>query len=188
MSKSDEDVDVEVYNRVNRLKLKAGAGLNEGPGKLDPEAVKRADSVVIKMSSLYPAEIKNMLTVLTREWEEVKALPEGGDRTGHAEKLSNTANQIKDLGTTFGYNLMGYFGESLRDYILETDLSRKEHFIIVQAHIDVMMVAFRENLKDDDGGAMAEELKKMVHVAIEKYSDKALPKEQPAPEDGSAKQ
>jgi len=170
MSSSDEDPEVEIYNRVNRLKLKAGAGLNDGPGVIDPNRVERAATVVTDMASLYPKEIKNVLAVLDKEWTQLKELEGVEDRSKLKEKLSNTANQIKDLGMTFGYNLMGYFGESLRDYILKADFTQKEHFIIVQAHLDVMAAAYRENIKDDDGGPMAAELKKMVQTAIEMYT------------------
>lgn len=181
MSSSSEDPKVEVYNRINKLKLKAGAALNDGPGKLDKEAVSRADSVVMKMSSLYPTEIKNMLAGLNKEWAQLKEMgPDSKEKTRQVEKLSNTANHIKDLGTTFGYNLMGYFGESLRDFILKTDLTMQEHLTIVQAHIDVMGVAFRENLKDDDGGPLAEELKMMVKAAIKKYSPEIADSDEPA--------
>lgn len=166
----DNESDVEIFKRVNRLKLKAGGGLNDGPGKIDSAAIEKANTVVQTMASLYPREIKNVLAALDKQWAKIKDLPEDHpERPKHAQKMSNTANQIKDLAGTFGYTLMEYFGESLRDYILETDLSKKQHFIIVQAHIDVMGVAFRENLKDDDGGALGEELKKMVNAAIEKY-------------------
>lgn len=165
-----EDNGVEIFKRVNRLKLKAGGGLNDGPGKIDSASIERANTVVQSMASLYPREIKNVLAAMDKQWDKIKGLPEEHpERKKLAEKISNTANQIKDLAGTFGYTLMEYFGESLRDYILETDLSKKQHFIIVQAHIDVMGVAYRENLKDDDGGPIAEELKKMVNAAIDKY-------------------
>ena len=174
MSNSEEapgdDSEIEIFKRVNRLKLKAGGGLNDGPGKIDSGAIEKANTVVQTMASLYPREIKNVLAALDKQWVKIKDLPEDHpERTKTAEKISNIANQIKDLAGTFGYTLMEYFGESLRDYILETDLSKKQHFTIVQAHIDVMGVAFRENLKDDDGGALGEELKKMVNAAIAKY-------------------
>ncbi|MEM6781422.1 MAG: hypothetical protein AAF569_06120 [Pseudomonadota bacterium] len=168
---SSEDPKVEVYNRINKLKLKAGAGLNDGPGKLDQNSIDRANSVVTTMASLYPTEIRSMLMGLEKEWLELKDMdPDSEKKSKLVEKMSNTANQIKDLGTTFGYNLMGHFGESLRDFILKTDLEMKEHLTIVQAHIDVMAVTFRENLKDDDGGPVAEELKQVVATAIEKFA------------------
>ena len=169
-SERKHDPEVEVFKRVNRLKIKAGGGLNDGPGKIDTSSIERANSVVTTMASLYPREIKNVLAALDKQWGKIKDLEEGHpERTKMAEKISNTANQIKDLAGTFGYTLMEYFGESLRDYILQTDLSKKQHFVIVQAHIDVMTVAFKQNLKDDDGGPVAEELKKMVNAAINKY-------------------
>lgn len=168
-SEPKRDPEVEILHRVNYLKLKTGAGLNDGPGQLEKSSIERADTVVQKMASLYPREIKNMLAALDKEWDQVKSLPEDKDRSKLVKKVSNTANQIKDLAATFGYTLMMYFGESLRDYIIKTDLTKKEQFIIVQAHIDVMGVAFRENLKNDDGGPVAEELKKMVQAAMDKY-------------------
>lgn len=166
----DPDNGIEIFQRINVLKLKAGGGLKDAPGQLAPQSVKNADTVVTSMATLYPKEIENILNVLNTEWETVKTMPDTADKAALAEKISNTANQIKDLAETFGYSLMAHFGTSLRDYILKTDLSCKEHFIIGQAHINVMWVAFRKNLKDDDGGAVAEELKEMVRTAIEKYS------------------
>jgi len=166
------ETSVEMFKRVNKLKLKAGGGLNDGPGQIDQGSVDRANSVVMTMESLYPREIKNVITALNKEWDQMKALSEDDDKSKLKEKISNTANQIKDLAGTFGYDLMEYFGESLRDYILSTDFSRKEHFVIVQAHIDVIWVAYRENLKHDDGGPVANELKETIRVAIDKYAAK----------------
>lgn len=169
MSKSEKNSpDVEVFNRINTLKLKAGAGLQEAPGTLDPEKITNANTVVESMASLYPQEINNMLEALSKDWAEAKALKDDAEKAKSAEKISHLANQIKDLASTFGYHLMEYFGRSLRDYILHIDLTEEAHFVIVQAHIDVMWVAYRENLKDDDGGDAAEELKRVVKRAIEK--------------------
>lgn len=165
-----QEFSVEMFKRVNKLKLKAGGDTHAGPGKLDAGAVDKANTVVRNMASLYPREIKNMLDALQREWTDIQALGEDDERDQIIEKFSNTANQIKDLASTFGYTLMQYFGESLRDYILKTDLAKKQQYVIVQAHIDVMWVAYRENLVNDDGGPIANELKKMVQTAIEKFN------------------
>jgi len=168
MSGSDKK-DVEIFHRINKLKLRAGAGLNDGPGKLDPASIDRANSVVQSMSALYPKEIKNVLKALDKEWDSIKGTEDEGEKVALATRASNTANQIKDLAGTFGYTLMEYFGKSLRDYILKTNFTKPQQFTIIQAHIDVMNVAYRENLKNDDGGAAGEELKKMVQTAIDKY-------------------
>jgi hypothetical protein len=165
---TDENTKVEIYNRVNRLKIKAGGTHGGGPGKLDVQAIDRANSVIQKMSDMYPAEIKKSLDELNAVWVEVQNLP-AEKRKDAAQKMSNTANQIKDLAGTFGFDLMEYFGESLRDYILNIDLSLPEQIIIVQAHIDVMQVAYSQNLKNQEH-PLGEELKKVVATAIAKYS------------------
>lgn len=165
---SDETAKVEIYNRVNRLKIKAGGAPGSGPGKLDTQSIDRANAVIQKMSDLYPVEIKKSLDELNLVWGEVQALP-AAQRRDAAQKMSNTANQIKDLAGTFGFDLMEYFGESLRDYILNIDLSLPEQIIIVQAHIDVMQVAYSQNLKNQEH-PLGEELKKTVAAAIAKYS------------------
>jgi hypothetical protein len=165
---SDENTKVEIYNRVNRLKIKAGGTQGGGPGKLDVQAIDRANAVIQKMSDMYPAEIKKSLEDLNAIWATVQAMP-AAERKDAAQTMSNTANQIKDLAGMFGFDLMEYFGESLRDYILNIDLSLPEQIIIVQAHIDVMQVAYSQNLKNQEH-PLAEELKKTVATAIAKYS------------------
>lgn len=164
----DNNQKVEIYNRINRLKIKAGGSLKGGPGKLDQNSIDRADAVIQKMSDMYPNEIKKSLHDLDRIWEETKTISFDA-RGENARKISNIANQIKDLAGTFGFDLMAYFGESLRDYILDIDLSQKEQITIVQAHVDVMQVAYSQNLKTQEH-PLAEELKKTVATAIAKYS------------------
>ncbi len=165
---SDEKPKVEIYNRINRLKIKAGGSAKGGPGKLDPNAVDRANAVIQKMSERYPAEIKKSLAALDSLWDTTKVMSFDA-RGDNAREISNIANQIKDLAGTFGFDLMEYFGESLRDYILDIDLSQKEQIIIVQAHVDVMQVAYNQNLKSQEH-PLADELKKTVAAAIAKYS------------------
>ena len=168
MSEETSSKKVEIYNRINRLKIKAGGSLSGGPGKLDPSSIDRANAVIQKMSEMYPDEIKKCLDDLEGIWVKTKATDSAG-RAADAGHMSNLANQIKDLAGTFGYDLMEYFGESLRDYILSVDLSQKEQVIIVQAHVDVMQVAYSQNLKHQ-AHPLAEELKKTVSAAIAKYS------------------
>lgn len=163
----DEHPSVEIFTRVNRLKMKAGGTIGGGAGRLDDRAVERADTVIRKMAAHYPDEIRRILESLNALWGETKAMSEDS-RHDNARTLSNMANQIKDLAGVFGFDLMEYFGASLRDYILDIDLSRKEEIIIVQAHIDVMQLAYSQNLKSQDH-PLGEELKRTVAAAIEKY-------------------
>ncbi len=170
MSDSDnsDDNKVEVFHRVNRLKLKTGAGLHDGPGFIDPHAVNRAQSVIQTKESLYPKIVEESLKKLQVSWAGFKAAANDDDRNKFMEQIYHTANHIKDLASTFNYELMQHFALSLRDFSERIDVNKKEHHIIVQAHNDVMWVVYHENIKDQ-GGPKADELKQIVAKAIERY-------------------
>lgn len=159
--------EVQVFHRVNKLKKKAG-GEGDGPGYIDKDAIKRAQSVIIQKHDAYTQEVEVVISSIEGAWNEaLEAHMRGEDAS--LEDLYHYANHIKDLASTFGYDLMQHFGSSLRDFIETVDLTNKAHHIIVKAHIDVMWVAYKENIRDH-GGDKAEELKMFVAKAIEKYS------------------
>lgn len=164
---SDSDKKVEVYHRANKLKLKAGASLHETEGYIDPHSIKRAQAVITKKETLYKNEVEDVLKNLNAAWEKMKSGDEEKVMHG-AEELYHYANHVKDLSTTYNYSLMGHFGTSLRQFAEKIDVKNDKHMIIVQAHTDVMWVAYKENIKDE-GGEKAVELKKIVAQAIEKY-------------------
>lgn len=159
--------EVEVFHRVNRLKMKAGAAPGDAPIKLDPNAIERAETVIETKAKLYPDEIKTVLDNLQTAWQTIQKT-EGEQQEKAIEDLYHTANQAKDLAATFGYSLMQHFGLSLREFTEKIQPDQSEHKIIVQAHINVMNVTLKENIKDD-GGKKAAELKAIVQQAIEKY-------------------
>lgn len=170
MNDSEEDPNkVEIFHRVNRLKLKTGAGLHDGPGFIDPHAVNRAQSVLETKQTLYPKIVEESLKRLETSWKKFKEADNDNDRKASMEQIYHTANHIKDLASTFSYELMQHFALSLREFSEKIDVNKKEHHIIVQAHNDVMWVVYHENIKDQ-GGPKAEELKLIVAKAIEKYS------------------
>lgn len=170
MSESDpKNEAVEIYHRINRLKLKTGAGLHDGPGFIDPHAIVRADTVIQKKQSLYPKMVEESLNRLEEAWVQFKAAEGNKQRRDAIERIYHSSNHIKDLASTFSYELMQHFALSLREFAERIDPDRKEHQVIVQAHLDVMRIVYQENIKDH-GGAKAEELKLIVAKAIEKYS------------------
>lgn len=167
---ADESAEVEVFHRVNKLKLKAGAAsVHDGPGHLDPKAIKKAQTVIEKRQALYMSEVEKELLTLTGAWEASKKAGTKEGAVKPLDKLYHCANHVKDLAATFDYQLMQHFAQSLREFAKKIDITNKAHHIIVHAHTDVMWVVLRENIKDH-GGPKAEELKKIVAMAIEKYS------------------
>ncbi len=165
---NSNESEIEIFHRVNRLKIKAGGSCDSGPGKLDPHAVERAQTVIETSARLYDDEIKSVLQNLSGCWENLnKGLDKADD--DELERLYNYANQAKDLAATFCYPLMQHFGLSLREFIEVADLTRQEHHIIIQAHVDAMWAVYYGGIKDH-GDKSAEELKLVVSKAIEKYS------------------
>lgn len=167
MNDSDNNNKIEIYHRANKLKLKAGAGLHDGPGYIDPHAVNRAQTVMDKREVQYKNEVEEVLKNLNVAWEKMQS-PDRDTAENGANELYHYANHVKDLATTFHYGLMGHFGTSLREFAEKIDTKNEAHMTIVQAHIDVMWAACTHNLKDEDG-EMASELKNVVAKAIEKY-------------------
>lgn len=159
--------EIEIIHRVNRLKKKVSHG-RAGTGFIDPEAIKRAKKVIAETEHAYLDEVKALLPELNKRWEELKKAP-SSQRTEHLEELSRCANRMKDMASTYKYDLMAYFSESLRDFTEVFDFDNEAHHTIMQAHIDVIWIVHSENLKEEIG-EKAEELKTFVEQAIKKYS------------------
>ena len=168
--KKNNDITVNIYkHRQNPLKNKLGARLltNED-GHLSSENIKEADKIIAKMCIGCEDHIAQQLEQISTVWNDMKKIEDKALRHEKAQEIFTHAHEIKDIGALCGYTLAAYFAESLRDYISETALNMKNQHIIIQAHIDAMNAVHRGKLKED-GGPVADELKKMVKIAIEKY-------------------
>lgn len=167
MSKSNQQT--EIFHRINKLKLKAGLPVYDSVhGVIQPNKIKKAQEIIDKKEEEYPVEVKGVLSKLQESWEDYQKAGES-EREEALEKIYNYSNNIKDLTSMYQHDLMSHFSLSLRDFCEKIDLNKKEHQVIVQAHIDVMWVTYEEKLRSDTS-EKAEELKKVVAMAIEKYS------------------
>lgn len=172
MSSSDKkkEGDVQVYNRINRLKAKAGGNPNDDrEGQLQPGMIERADELIADFCEDCDTVVRAALNQLSAKWREMADMDKSSTRDRLAQEIFTLAHEVKDVAGLCGYTLMSEFGESLRDYIAETTLELDAQRVIVQAHVDAMNAAFRDNIRDE-GGPAAQELKALVKVAIDKYS------------------
>ncbi len=161
---------IKIQHRLNRLKLRAGIAIDdERLGYIDPKAIKKAQAAIDGHEADYSTEVEEVLVKLDSTWEDLKSEKDKKKAKVLSNQLYNYANNVKDMAETFNYKLMGSFGQSLRDFCEKIDAGKEEHQIITQAHIDVMWVAFKHNIKDE-GGPQAKELKAMLAKAIEKHS------------------
>ncbi|MGH1457195.1 MAG: hypothetical protein ACRBDI_10470 [Alphaproteobacteria bacterium] len=166
----EDDYNVEIIKIRGSLKNKLGAlrvPTNED-GYLAEENIEEADSLINEMCKTCLDDIGRNLDLLSQSWKAMQDLPDGEARSSRAQEIFTYSHEIKDIGSLCGYTLAAHFAESLRDYIAETALNLKNQRIIIQAHVDAMTVVYKNDLKDD-GGPAADELKKMVKVAINKY-------------------
>lgn len=160
---------IRIFHRINRLKRKAGADPNDPrPGFIDTNAIRNAQRVIDNSSVHYKHEVKTVLDELDDSWARIKETGDGPTRKDIGQ-LYNQAHNIKDIAETYHYGLMAYFSQSLRDFTRKMDAGNKAHRIIVQAHMDVMFIAYKNNIKDQSNPA-AEELKRVLAKAIEKHS------------------
>jgi|TARA_R110002126_G_scaffold291807_1_gene459736 AraC-like DNA-binding protein len=160
---------VEIYKRSNVLKGKVGLHTRRDmDGQLDPEKVDQAEGIIKAMCKDCNKSIGEELEKIIRVWVAMATLEMGAKREEKAQEIFTFAHEIKDISALCGYELAAHFAESLRDYVVESTYDLKHQRIIVQAHIDALILIHKNNIKDD-AGAVAEELKQMVKLAIDKY-------------------
>ena len=169
MNNSDDD-SVNLYHRINRLKAKAGGDPNDTrEGTLEHGMIEKADELIKDFCKECDKLVAAVLEKLGAKWRDMAEMDKSPTRDKLAQEIFTFAHEVKDVAGMCGYTLMSEFAESLRDYITETSLDQDAQKVIVQAHVDAMNAALRNNIRDE-GGAAAMELKSLVKVAIEKYS------------------
>lgn len=163
-------IKVEIYKLVNHLKNRMGVRYkDQETGFLSPESIAEADRLIGDLCTQCPAVIGKNLETLSVLWLQMREIKESPEREEIAQQIFTLAHEIKDMGTLCGYDVISHFAESLRDYIGRTDLNLKAQVVIIQAHMDAMQIINRQGVKKE-AGPEAEELKKMVRMAIDKYS------------------
>lgn len=164
-------VKVEVFRLVNHLKAKLGMRFRdqEGGGFLAPEAIAEADGLIAALCAECPKTISGHLEKLSSLWLKMRDMKQSPERDEISSQVFTLAHEIKDVGSMCGFDIVAYFAESLRDYIARTELSLEAQRVIIQAHVDAIQAVNRLGLRKE-GGAEAEELKKVVKIAIGRYS------------------
>lgn len=164
---SNSNGRVEKFHRINHLKLKAGIPVeDETHGYISPQKVKQAQSTINDQEKDYKYEVESVLRQISQVWGELQDDPNNAEILDY---LYNFTNNAKDIAETFDYSLMAHFAHSLRDFCEHFDVNKKEHYTIVQAHIDVMWITFNEDIRGDDS-EQAQELKSSIAEAIRIYS------------------
>jgi len=169
---SSADTTVEIIHRRNRIKEK----IADDPqnlstvGFIDPAAIARADSLIENSGQAYQKELDDSLASLATLWQQARAEHGSSGAKECLDNIHRTANFIKDIASTYHYDLMAYFAESLRDFIDTIDLNNAAHDTIIDAHFKTMKIAGQHGLRDENS-PQAQELKKIVALAITKHKN-----------------
>ncbi len=161
--------EVYVYKMDNNLKKKLGMHAEKiKEGFLSEASIEEADRMVAKYSKDGPETIDTLLNMLIELWAEMRDMPKSTERDTLSEQVFTVSHQIKDIAALCGQDLISDFAESLRDYVTRASITIDAQKKIIQAHVDALVVIQKKGI-DDINASQAEELKKMVKIAIQKY-------------------
>ena len=151
-------VKAEVIHVPNVLKAKVGSGF----GGIDPNAIAKAEAALKQLSS----QFGNWLQDEVGKLEAARAaIHTQGLNEATAAQLYTHAHDLKGLGATYQFPLIGRIAGSLCQLMHEPAQRAKAPLFLVDAHIDAIRAAMRDNIRDTDhpvGKILAEELERRV--------------------------
>ena len=129
-------------------------------GKIDPEAIARAEAALKGLSSQFGEWLQDELTKLDAARAAIAA--EGLSRAT-ADRLFTSAHDLKGLGATYEFPIVTRIAGSLCKLLGDGDTRAHTPLALVDAHIKAIRAAVRDNIRDSDnpvGAALAEELER----------------------------
>jgi hypothetical protein len=154
VSKTNE---AQIIPAPNALKLKIGGKL-----PLDMDAIARAEAALKSLSGQFSEWLQDEINKLDAARAEVRAQ---GLTTQTSEVLYMRAHDLKGLGTTYEFPLVSRIAASLCRLIDEPGARDKAPLYLIDAHIDAIKAAVRDNIKDAEhpvGHALVTELERSV--------------------------
>lgn len=144
--------DNEIFHPPNTLKK---AKIGDGPGKLDPEILKRAENAITKMSDDYSRWANEDLVNLDAALDKLRA--DGTDHTAELKDMFRVALDMKGQGGSFGYILITAIADSLMKFIEDRTEANEFDLEVIAAHLAAMRAVFSHEVRDD-GGPVGEQL------------------------------
>ncbi len=133
----------QIIQVPNTLRAKVGGRL----GAIDAEAIAKAEAALADLSS----QFGDWLLEEVKKLEDVQALIKvEGYTEENSEQLFYRAHDLKGLGTTYGYPLITRLAGSLCKMLDEDDKRMQAPRKLVDAHLDAIRAAVRDQIKTDD--------------------------------------
>ena len=147
----------QMIQPTNALRLRVGGGRL---GAIDPAAIAKAEAALKSLASNFTQWLADEITKLEAARQQVRA---EGPTPEAMENLYLRAHDLKGLGTTYGYQLITRIAGSLCRMIDDKEKRTAAPLELVDAHIDAIKAAVRDDIKSDDhpvGSVLVEELER----------------------------
>ncbi|MDP3853792.1 Hpt domain-containing protein [Phenylobacterium sp.] len=145
----------------NNLRLKVGGRF----GAIDPSAIAKAEAALKSLSGNFSQWLSDEVVKLDASRQKVRA---EGVSAETMETLYLRAHDLKGLGSTYEFPLITRIGASLCRLIDDKDKRLIVSMALVDAHIDAIKAAVRDDIKTDEhpvGNALITELERKVAEA-----------------------
>jgi hypothetical protein len=156
----------QIIQVPNTLRLKVGAAGGR-LGALDPAAIAKAEAALKSLSGNFSQWLNDEIAKLEAARQTIRA---EGLTPQTTENLYLRAHDLKGLGTTYGFPLITRIAASLCVLTDDADKRTRAPMALVDAHIDAIRAAVRDDIKTDDhpvGRALAVELEARVAEALD---------------------
>ncbi|MBU0723536.1 MAG: response regulator [Alphaproteobacteria bacterium] len=164
-----QDARAWMFRLPNRLKDKVLALGGSTAGGIEPELLKAAEVQVQRMADDYADWVRNYVAEL--QASHASALKDRKKAWMALRDMNLVAHELRGQGATFGYPLITTFGRSLHEYTTmerDTNVVTRELLELIKAHIDGIRAVMADKVKGD-GGAVGQELVRMLGLAVKKY-------------------
>ena len=140
------------------LRLRVGGRL----GAIDPSAIAKAEAALASLSANFGAWLQDEIDKLEAARQAVRV---DGPTSAAMETLYTRAHDLKGLGATYGFPLVTRIGGLLCRLIEDRAKRTSVPMGLVDAHIDAIKAAVRDNIKGEDnpvGLMLVQELERQV--------------------------
>ncbi|MDB5471220.1 MAG: Hpt protein [Caulobacter sp.] len=134
---------VQVINAPNTLKLRLGGGKFGG---IDAAAIAKAEAALKSLSGNFSEWMQDELNKLEAARQAIRV---SGLNAETAEGLYFRAHDLKGLGATYEFPLVTRIAASLCKLIDDPDTRVSAPMFLVDAHIDAIRAAVRDDIKTD---------------------------------------
>jgi hypothetical protein len=145
----------------NALGAKVGGGLGR-LGAIDPAAIAKAEAALKSLSGNFAQWLNDEIVKLDAARQEVRAQ---GPTDETMQSLYLRAHDLKGLGATYGFPIITRIAASLCRLTDDKEKRVDAPMPLVDAHINAIKAAVRDDIKDDThpvGAALVKELEAAV--------------------------